>query len=415
MEQVKLADHHYMLNTLDEVVAFESSLGEGICLISGAAADGERVKGITPEVLDYLQGLAGKYDLPLLIEADGSRRKPLKAPAEHEPAIPPFVDTVVVMAGLTALGKPLSSDWVHRHDIFAALSGLRPGDEITGEGLGRVLTHPRGGLKNIPQGARRLLLLNQADTAELQSQAMTIARACLTSYEAIVVASLNLTAKEQILANQTQLEDESLDATLKSRIWAVHEHIAGVILAAGASSRLGQPKPLLSWRGEPLIRHVARVALGSGLCPVVVVGGEHVRQIREALSDLDVRVVYNADWERGQSTSLQAGLRALPTGIGGVVFLLADQPLITESVLRKLIETHALSLAPIVAPVVDGKRANPVLFDRVTFNDLMKLQGDVGGRALFGHYPVQWVPWFDSNLMLDIDTPEDYQKLLELD
>jgi molybdenum cofactor cytidylyltransferase len=126
-------------------------------------------------------------------------------------------------------------------------------------------------------------------------------------------------------------------------------------------------------------------------------------------------LVHNPDWQAGQSSSLQAGLRLLPPQTGGAVFFLADQPQIPISLVRSLVETHATSLQPVVAPMVDGRRANPVLFDRITFPDLMALQGDVGGRALFAKYPVEWVPWHDSAVLLDVDTPEDYKKLLSMD
>ena len=96
---------------------------------------------------------------PFLLEADGSRRLPLKAPAPHEPPIPPFVDSVLVVAGLSALGHSLDPEWVYQPDRFAALAGLAPGAPITPEGLVQVLRHPQGGLKNIPAGARRLAVV----------------------------------------------------------------------------------------------------------------------------------------------------------------------------------------------------------------------------------------------------------------
>lgn len=406
--QVGLADQHIVLQTLEEAMLVESKLSRGVNLVTGMTMENERLMGVTPEVLECLRSIADKYQVPLLIEADGSRRKPLKAPGEYEPVIPAFVDTVVVVAGVSALGKPISSEWVHRHEIFAALSGLKVGDDITSEGVKRVLKHPAGGLKNIPACARRLLLLNQADTIELQSLAARIAMDCVPDFDAVVIASLNWAGNEDTLQGMQK-------EFWNQKIWAVHEPIGGVILAAGASRRLGRPKPLLPWHGRPLIWHIANVALRSGLDPVVVVGGEYVTQIREALVGLDVQVVYNPHWEKGQSTSIQAGLGALSDQVGGAIFFLADQPLIPETLVRRLIEIHSATLAPLVAPLIDGKRANPVLFDRVTFGDLVNLQGDVGGRELFGRYPVEWVPWFDASITLDIDTAEDYQKLLAMD
>ena len=81
--------------------------------------------------------------------------------------------------------------------------------------------------------------------------------------------------------------------------------------------------------------------------------------------------------------------------------------------IETLVAGHAASLAPIIAPMVDDHRTNPVLFDRSTFADFQSLVGDVGGRAIFSRYQVRWLPWLDSSLAIDVDTPEDYQRLLQ--
>ena len=99
-------------------------------------------------------------------------------------------------------------------------------------------------------------------------------------------------------------------------------------------------------------------------------------------------------------------------GAGSAIFLLADQPQITASILRALIEKHAAGLYPILAPMVMDRRANPVLFDRSTFQDLLSIQGDVGGRAIFHKHQVEYLPWHDDRLLLDVDTPEMYQRLI---
>jgi molybdenum cofactor cytidylyltransferase len=187
-----------------------------------------------------------------------------------------------------------------------------------------------------------------------------------------------------------------------------------VILAAGESRRFGQPKPLLDWRGQPFNNHVIKAAVGAGLSPVIVVSGVLKDQIGKACAGLKVELVHNPDWGEGQSTSLRAGLRAVEAETGAVVFLLADQPQVSARLIAALVEAHTASLPSVVAPLVDGQRANPTLFDRRTFSELMALHGDVGGRALFSKYSITWVPWHDPSLLLDVDTPEDYQKLLEM-
>ena len=139
------------------------------------------------------------------------------------------------------------------------------------------------------------------------------------------------------------------------------------------------------------------------------------RRHRAVVADLPVTLIYNPDWEAGQSTSMRCGLQALPDTIGSAVFLLADQPQIPVELITALREQHAQTLSSIVAPLIDGRRGNPVLFDRTTFADLVSLTGDVGGRAVFGKYSTTYVPWHDANLLLDVDTLEDYQRLRGLE
>lgn len=241
-----------------------------------------------------------------------------------------------------------------------------------------------------------MALLNQADTPEQQSLAQGLARRLLPVYDAVISAAL---------APQ--------GAAVSPAIQAVYEPVAGVILAAGAARRFGVPKLLLPWRGHPLIWHVARQALDAGLAPVVVVAGDEMDALQQALMDLPVAVVHNPNWAAGQSRSVQAGLGAVPASSGAAVFLLADQPQVPAALIRSLRETHARQRAPIVAPLVDGQRGNPALFDRETFGAFRHLSGDAGARSLFAKFPVTWVPWHDTAPLVDIDTPDDYQKFLE--
>lgn len=127
-------------------------------------------------------------------------------------------------------------------------------------------------------------------------------------------------------------------------------------------------------------------------------------------------IVRNDNWRTGQASSIHAGLQSLPPSTGAAVFLLADQPQVRFDVIAALVETHAGGLYPIVAPLVMmERRANPVLFDRDTFPDLLALRGDVGGRAVFSKHAVEYMPWHDDRLLLDVDTEDDYRRLMEDD
>lgn len=392
--QTGLADQHVITETPAPLEELEHGL-KGVVLVTGEL-DGERTKPVNHSLLNWLQQFCAYHSIPLLIEADGSREKPLKGWAEHEPPIPSFAELVVHVIGLRGLGKPLSEESVHRPEIFSTLSGLRIGETIDLDSLRRVLTHPRGGGKNIPAHARKVLLINQADTPQLQSAAQGLAQSLASTFDSAIIASLT-----------------------EKRIFAVYESIAGVVLAAGESTRYGQPKQLLDWKGAPFVRAVAMTALKAGLSPVVVVTGANAERVESAVEDLDLTVVRNQQWKSGQASSIKAGIGQLtassPPRVGGAIFLLTDQPQLTTSILRALAEKHAEGLYPVVAPMVMDRRANPVLFDRVTFSDLLTLEGDTGGRAIFHKHRVEYLPWHDDRLLLDVDTPDMYRRLISDD
>ncbi len=387
IHQASLADIHHIASQPEEIFSLQIR-DDAITLFTGPQ-EGERLRGLDEASLLRLHAFSLQHQSPLLIEADGSRLHPLKAPASHEPAIPAFAGMVVVVAGLGGLGKALNETNIHRPEIFARLSGLDREEIITPEALSRLLTHPEGGLKNIPEAARRAVLLNQADTPVLQAQARGMVSILLGAFHTVILASL---AQRQVLA-----------------AW---EPTAGILLAAGEAARFGQPKQVLGWMGKPLVRHVAESALQAGLSPLIVVTGAHAGAVTEALAGLPVLLSHNPDWREGQSTSIRAGLGKLPRETGAAIFLLADQPQVTPAVLRALVEQHDQQRSRIIAPLVQRQRANPVLFDRVTFPDLLVLSGDTGGRAIFSRYPPAWLPWQDENLLTDIDTPQDYQELI---
>lgn len=186
---------------------------------------------------------------------------------------------------------------------------------------------------------------------------------------------------------------------------------AGILLAAGASERMERPKQLLRWHGRPLICQTIQNGLEAGLEPLCVITGANKAIVEDAIKHFPVQIVYNPDWELGQSASMKAGLRALPAECDSVVFLLVDQPQVSPMLIRQLIELRIETHAPIIAPMVGGQRANPVLFGQETFQALMTVTGDQGGRAIFSQYQVEWLPWVDSRLLMDVDVAGDIEHL----
>jgi len=193
--------------------------------------------------------------------------------------------------------------------------------------------------------------------------------------------------------------------------------ITGIILAAGAARRMGQPKQLLPLGGKPMVWHVANAACQSGLDSVILVTGSVSDSVAIAAKDLPLTLLHNPEWEKGQSGSLTTGLKALAAETEAVMFLLADQPLITPELIDALIASYHASSHSIIRPCHAGHRGNPVLFGWNEWKDeLCTLSGDNGARQIIASHPesVRCVPVKSEELLWDVDTQEDYLRVCEV-
>jgi len=190
---------------------------------------------------------------------------------------------------------------------------------------------------------------------------------------------------------------------------------AVAILAAGRGSRLGgdASKPLLDWKGRPLVAWAVDAALASGLRPVLVVVGYRGDEVRAALADRDVLVVDNPEWEEGIASSLRAALRVLTPmpDIDAVVVGLADQPMVGSDAYDGL----AAGAGEVVVAYYDGEPGNPVKLARNLWPEAMALRGDAGARVLMRDRVVDWVDCTDTGSAADIDTLEDLERLQQED
>jgi molybdenum cofactor cytidylyltransferase len=190
--------------------------------------------------------------------------------------------------------------------------------------------------------------------------------------------------------------------------------VAGVVLAAGTSSRLGQPKQLLTYGGRSLVRRAVDVGLAAGLTPLVVVTGAHATDVEGELRGLPVHLVHNEGYRAGQSTSVRAGVSALSADTEAVVMLLVDMPAVDEQVVRALVAAWHTTGAPLVRPTFDGRPGNPVLFAASLFPEMLALEGDEGGRPILQRHAecVQLVPTTQPGVLVDVDTWDAYAQLL---
>lgn len=182
-------------------------------------------------------------------------------------------------------------------------------------------------------------------------------------------------------------------------------NIAAVILAAGGSSRLGQPKQLLTFGGEPLLRRAVSAARDAGCDPVLVVVGE------KELPNVGALTVQNTEWQRGIGTSIRRGVERLSSSTDAVVLLACDQPFVAAPVIGQLISTHEETGKPIVASSYANTLGVPVLFDRSCFDGLLTLPDNEGAKALILSAGDDVASVVFEQGAIDIDTPEDFARL----
>jgi molybdenum cofactor cytidylyltransferase len=366
-----------------------------------------KLQGVAPEMVDRLA--ATLPELVILNEADGAKHRSLKAPAAHEPVVPASTTLLVPMASLHVLGKPLGSEHVFRPERVAALSGTALGEPVTVDTVAAVLTHRQGGLKALPPQARVVPLLNQWEGERASAEAREVAKLLLRHerIQRVVVASLR----------QADPVLDIIEAEPCKR-----PQVAAIVLAAGASTRYGQPKQLLPVGGKAMLQHVVDVVLASPVDQTIVVLGHRageigasVRQGLPTAADKSADIVTNEEWQAGLSTSVQAGLRAIRPDVQAALFVLADQPAITPGIIAALLGRYRETEASIVVPTYEGKRGNPALFDRSLFAELMEVRNDQGGRQLIDRYAnrTEKVEVGSEAVLVDVDTEEDYQRFKE--
>jgi molybdenum cofactor cytidylyltransferase len=195
--------------------------------------------------------------------------------------------------------------------------------------------------------------------------------------------------------------------------------VGAVVLAAGSSSRMGEPKQLLQLADCTILEQTLENLQAACVDEIVLVLGFSAEAIRHRIANLpmkNLKIVFNADYSQGIATSLRVGLAVLDENIKNIdaaLIVLSDQPFIRAETFDRIIDEYRRSEAQIVIPMFQGVRGNPVLLHRSVFQEVMALQGDAGCRAIFGNYSngIRKVEMDDIGVLLDIDSKEDYERL----
>ena len=191
------------------------------------------------------------------------------------------------------------------------------------------------------------------------------------------------------------------------------DRIAAVILAAGASQRLGQPKQLIQVGGESLLRRTARFAVQAGCAPVWVVLGFAAEQMRPELQGLPVQALTNAHWSQGMASSLRSGVSAAQVSADAVLLLVCDQVRLSADHLSALVSHHRGGTGAITASEYGGTLGVPAIFSARLFSELLQIEGDRGAREVIDRHPAdaQALSWPDG--ALDLDGPEQLKAITE--
>ncbi|WP_435159050.1 nucleotidyltransferase family protein [Haladaptatus sp. DFWS20] len=202
--------------------------------------------------------------------------------------------------------------------------------------------------------------------------------------------------------------DQSVDEIVQPELT-----VWGTLLAAGTSSRYGdRNKLLVDIDGEPMVRHATGVLSESSVDGVTIIVGHEADRVRTAVGDLNVEIRENNDYERGQSTSVRAAtLAARKHNADAVVVALGDMPYLSSSTIDRLIAAYATGSGDALAAAYEGRRGNPVLFDARFFDDLLALEGDIGGREILLHSDAAaLVETGDPGVVRDVDILTDMEK-----
>ncbi len=188
--------------------------------------------------------------------------------------------------------------------------------------------------------------------------------------------------------------------------------LAGVILSGGASRRMGSPKALLSYQGRPFLEHLLDVARHPKIGVRRVVLGADAEPIAKEINLASDEIVINADWGKGQLSSIQSALRSLPPQTDGIILFLIDHPLISSTLVDELIGSFYTSGKPIVLPVYEGRRGHPVIFSASLYDELLAAPLETGARSVVWSHAadVQVVQTNEEGCILNLNDPDTMQR-----
>lgn len=187
---------------------------------------------------------------------------------------------------------------------------------------------------------------------------------------------------------------------------------AAIILAAGTSKRMGEPKQLINWQGKTFLNHVIYKVSQCELSPIIIVlGAYRDKIIQTIIQNPQIKIIQNNKWTQGISTSVKIGIKNLPNNIDNVIIFLADQPQVRMDTIESLIKKASNSSADVIVPIKNNKKGNPILIKSNLFKEIDQLIGDQGFKQILNNFSQDFIESKDDSIFFDVDFLEDLDEL----
>ena len=365
-----------------------------------------KITSLSPKILE---DISEKCDY-MVIEGDGSKMKPLKGWNKTEPVYTKNTTKSVGILPINIIGEKISDVNIHRMEEFLKISGGQKNETLTLNHLYNVIIH-KNGLFQYSLG-EKILILNCAERYEDKENALNLAKMLKSNinFRDVRMAVTSLKNREYYeIGENSIMEEENKNSSVPK--------ISAIIMASGKSKRMGTNKLLLEYRGVTFIENTLKKVLNENFYELAIITCDkevkkkcqnYIKKLEE--DKKNIYLVDNKKSEKGQSESIKMGLKTLGK-CDGYMFFSCDQPFLTSDTIKKILKNF--KPGRITIPEYDGKRSLPVIFGKNFKNELLKLEGDTGGKTVISNHPdkIRIVEIENSDEGRDIDTKEDYEML----
>ena len=365
-----------------------------------------KITSLSPKILE---DISGKCDY-MIIEGDGSKMKPLKGWNKTEPVYAKNTTKSVGILPINIIGDKINDVNIHRMKEFLEISGGQKNETLTLNHLYNVIIH-KNGLFQYSLG-EKILILNCAERDKDKENALNLAKMLKSNinFRDIRIGVTSLKNREYYeIGENSIMEEENKNSFVPK--------ISAIIMASGKSERMGTNKLLLEYRGMTFIENTLEKVLNENFYELVIVISD--KKVRKKCQDYikksekDEKKIYiidNKKSEKGQSESIKIGLKTLGK-CDGYMFFSCDQPFLTSDTIKKILQNFKTK--GITTPEYNGKRSLPVIFGENFKDELLKLEGDTGGKTVISNHQdkIKIVEIENSDEGKDIDTKEDYDML----